>query len=440
MAQPETAPQKSDGRVRPLRLLVIAHSLEHGGAEHSLCLLLEHLDRRAFDCLLAAPAGPMRERYLGRCQPAVTLRRGYLPLTFHIFAYVRGFYVTVVNTVTLCRYLRRNPVDVVLTNTGVALHGPLAAALCGVPSVTMMREIVSPSLVGSAVSRLQLWLNRRVIVNSRAIVSGAGGKVLEKLLVVHGGVELDTSTQTPASSGGHCSESGPTGGVTEAGGLPVRLHGERPASAPGTKPVIPSGGPVIGIVGTVHPIKGHVAFLKMAAAVARRAPEARFIIAGRYDERSRYYRSLTRLRRQLALDDRVVFTGFVDPIAPLVERLAVLVITSTTESFPRVALEAMAAGRPVAAFDVGGVSDLVQDGVTGRLIRFGDVDAMAEAVCRLIAEPVEAARLGAGGRARVERSFQLAPYVSRVESVLREAVGQGNGDRRERDEMGAVRS
>jgi len=408
MARPKIATEVSDGRVRrPLRLLVIAHSLEHGGAEHSLVVLLEHLDRCAFDCLLAAPAGPMRERYLGRCRPAVTLRRGYLPLTFHILAYVRGFYVTVVNTVTLCRYLRREPVDVVLTNTGVALHGPLAAAFCRVPSVTMMREIVSPSIVGSAVSRLLLWLNRRVIVNSRAIVSAVGGTVSEKLLVVHGGVECDD---------------------------------DRPAQAAGVMPVMPSGGPVIGIIGTVHPIKGHVAFLKMAAAVTRRIPEARFVIAGRYDQRSRYYRRLTRLRRQLALDDRVVFTGFVDPIAPLFERLAVLVITSTTESFPRVALEAMAAGRPVAAFDIGGVSDLVQDGVTGRLIRFGDVDAMAEAVCRLIAEPVEAARLGAGGRACVQRSFQLAPYVSRVESVLRDAAGQGNGGRRERDEMGAVRS
>lgn len=407
MARPESEPLKLDGRVRPLRLLVVAHSLEHGGAEHSLHLLLGHLDRGAFDCLLAAPDGPMREPYLGRCRLVVTLRRGYLPLTFHLLAYVRGFYVTVVNTVTLCRYLRREPVDVVLTNTGMALHGPLAAAICGIPSVTMMREIVSPSIVRSVVSRLLLRLNRRVIVNSHAIVSAIGGGVSEKLLVAHGGVERD---------------------------------GDRLARAAGGIPALPSGGPLIGNIGTVHPIKGHAAFLKMAAMVARRIPEARFVIAGRYDARSRYYRRLARLRRQLALDERVVFTGFVDPIAPLIERLAVLVITSTTESFPRVALEAMAAGRPVAAFDIGGVSDLVQDGVTGRLIQYGDVEAMAEAVCRLIAEPAEAARLGAGGRARVERSFQLAPYVYQVESVLREVAGQGSGTRKESDEMGAVRS
>jgi glycosyltransferase involved in cell wall biosynthesis len=407
MVRPESVPLKSDGRVRPLRLLVIAHSLEHGGAEHSLRLLLEHLDRGAFDCLLAAPDGPMRALYLGRCRLVVTLQRGYLPLTFHLFAYLRAFYVTVVNTVTLCRYLRREPADVVLTNTGVALHGPLAAAICGIPGVTMMREIVSPSIVRSAVSSLLLWLNRRVLVNSRAIVSAIGGKISKKLLVVHGGVERD---------------------------------GDRSARAAGVIPALRSGGPVIGNIGTVHPIKGHVAFLKMAALVAQRIPEARFVIAGHYDARSRYYRRLVRLRRRLALDERVVFTGFVDPIAPLVERLAVLVITSTTESFPRIALEAMAAGRPVAAFDIGGVSELVQDGVTGRLIQYGDVDAMAEAVCRLIAEPVEAARLGAGGRARVDRSFQLASYVSQVESVLREVAGQGHETRKEPDEMRAVRS
>ncbi|HUJ79574.1 MAG TPA: glycosyltransferase family 4 protein [Nitrospiria bacterium] len=385
LARPEIG--EPGDRALPVRLLVVAHSLEHGGAEHSLLLLLERLDRTAFDCLLAAPDGPMRDRFLRCCRPAVTLRRGYLPLTFQIPSYARAFYATVVNTMKLRRYIRRHPVDLVLTNTGVALYGPLAAALCGVPGVTMMREIVSPPVVRSALSRLLLRLNRRVIANSRAIVPAGDGQVPANLSVVPGGVELNRDRQAPTDAG---------------------------------LPTLPDGGPLVGLVGTVHPIKGHEAFLRMAAAVARRAPEARFIIVGRYDDRSRYFQRLIRLRRRLDLNGRVLFTGFVEPIPVLLERITVLVITSMTEGFPRVALEAMAAAKPVVAFNVGGVSEAVEDGVTGRLIRFGQIDAMADAVCRLLEDPEAARRMGNAGRARVEASFTAERQADRIKALLLE--------------------
>jgi len=393
MERVETATPGRDERTRPVRLLVVAHSLEHGGAEHSLLLLLERLDRTAFDCLLAAPEGPMQERFLGRCRPAVLLRRGYLPLTCQILSYARAFYATVVNTMRLRWYMRRHPVDLVLTNTGVALHGPLAAALCGVPGVTLMREIVSPPIVRAALFRLLLRLNRRVIANSRAAVPAADGLAADKMMVVHGGVELDGARPTPGAAG--------------------------------VMPAFPARGPLIGMIGTVHPIKGHEAFLRMAALAAPRLPEASFVIVGSYEGGSHYYRTLLRLRRQLGLDQRVVFTGFVERMESVFDRLSAVVITSSTESLPRVALEAMAAARPVVAFDVGGVSELVQDGVTGRLIRNGDLEAMADAVCRLVESPSEAARLGEGGRARVRQSFQLGPSMARIEAVLREVVAEG---------------
>jgi glycosyltransferase involved in cell wall biosynthesis len=236
-------------------------------------------------------------------------------------------------------------------------------------------------------------LNRRVIANSRAAVPAADGPPPAKMMVVHGGVELD---------------------------------GGRPSTAEsGAMPVLPAHGPLIGIIGTVHPIKGHEAFLRMAALAAPRLPDATFVIVGFYDGGSRYYRALLRLRRQLGLDQRVVFTGYIEQVAPVLDRLSAVVITSSTESLPRAALEAMAAARPVVAFDVGGVSELVQDGVTGWLIRFGDVRAMADAVCRMVEAPSEAARLGEGGRTRVRQSFQLNLSTASIEAILREVVAEG---------------
>jgi glycosyltransferase involved in cell wall biosynthesis len=99
------------------------------------------------------------------------------------------------------------------------------------------------------------------------------------------------------------------------------------------------------------------------------------------------------------------------------------------EPFGLVAVEAMATGRPVVAYDAGAMPELVEDGVTGFVVPRGDVDAMQRAVERLLDDESLARRLGAAGRRRVEERFTLAKMVDGYLTVLQDAAASA-GERR----------
>src|SRR5207302_1116688 len=95
--------------------------------------------------------------------------------------------------------------------------------------------------------------------------------------------------------------------------------------------------------------------------------------------------------------------GFVphEELGDLYDRAAVVVCPSYREGLPLCVLEAMAHGRPVVASAVGGIPELVEDGVTGYLVEPGDVAGLRAAIERLLADPALRRRLGRAGRARV---------------------------------------
>jgi glycosyltransferase involved in cell wall biosynthesis len=111
----------------------------------------------------------------------------------------------------------------------------------------------------------------------------------------------------------------------------------------------------------------------------------------------------------------------------LYERADLFVHATRFEGSSLVTLEAMAHGRAVVATRAGGIPDKVTDGATGRLVEPGDVDALAEAIAALLASPADRERMGAAGRAHVERHFAWPVLVDRTialyESLLRESRG-----------------
>jgi 2-deoxystreptamine N-acetyl-D-glucosaminyltransferase/2-deoxystreptamine glucosyltransferase len=96
--------------------------------------------------------------------------------------------------------------------------------------------------------------------------------------------------------------------------------------------------------------------------------------------------------------------------------LDVLVLPSAYEEMGSVLVEAMAAGLPVVASAVGGIPEVVQDGVTGLLVPPGDADALAAALDRLVADPALRARLAAGARAHARR-YAWPELAARVAAV-----------------------
>lgn len=100
------------------------------------------------------------------------------------------------------------------------------------------------------------------------------------------------------------------------------------------------------------------------------------------------------------------------------------------ETFGQVGIEAMAFGRPVVAFDVGGVTEWLSDGVTGFVVRRDDVRSMADRLSRLLADDLLCQRMGAAGRDVVEGRFRPAHHIPRLLAVFEEAIaccGAGAG-------------
>jgi glycosyltransferase involved in cell wall biosynthesis len=127
----------------------------------------------------------------------------------------------------------------------------------------------------------------------------------------------------------------------------------------------------------------------------------------------------------LGIAARVSFAGWVphDALAPYYGRAAVCVVPSRwPEPFGMVGVEAMARGRPVVGFAVGGIPDWLEDGVTGILAPEADTGALGGAIASLLADPKRAAALGKAGLERVRERYQPNQYLDRLMQILGEAV------------------
>jgi len=155
-----------------------------------------------------------------------------------------------------------------------------------------------------------------------------------------------------------------------------------------------------------------------AAEELRGEPHIRFLIAG---EGPLADATAARVR-EVGLCDRVAMLGFQDYTAPLLAAADCLVAPSTREGLPIAFLEAMAAGCPVIATDVGGVSELVTHDQTGVLVPPDDFDALVAAVRRVAEDEGFRRRLSANARERIAGHFTAETNAAAVEDVLRRAI------------------
>lgn len=174
--------------------------------------------------------------------------------------------------------------------------------------------------------------------------------------------------------------------------------------------------PVVGIVGRLTAIKDHATFMRAAEIVSRRHPSVRFVVAGDGEERPKIEEQAS------ALHGRVRLEGWVNDLTSLYGSLDIVVLTSRNEGTPVALIEAGAAGRPVVATDVGGVSDVVRDEVTGFLATPGDAAGIAEKLLRLLDDADLRRSMGGAGRDWVRDRFSSARLVKETASLYEELL------------------
>jgi len=365
-------------RTVPLSVLYFSNALARGGAEEHILTLLRGLDRARFRPHLV-------------CTPEVARRlRPDLPDDVDLIPLRLRHPRQVEAARRLARILRERRVDVLHSHLFYSsLFASPIGWLCRVPLIVETPHVREGWRQG--------WLKSRFVVDRLAgrfvdyyiAVSEANARYLverkglpaEKVVVIHNGCDLtrfDPARPAPASL--------------------------RPSLGFG------NGDPVLLVVGRLEPQKGHAVLLDALPAVQRQFPRVRLVCLGEGSLRE----DLERHADGLGLNGSVRFVGFQPNAAEWMALADVTVLPSFYEGFPLVALESLAAGRPVVATAVDGTPEVVLDGKTGLTVPPGDPGRLAEALCRLLRDPDERRRLASAGRQWVHERFSQERQVRRT--------------------------
>jgi glycosyltransferase involved in cell wall biosynthesis len=382
--RPESGP-------RPVRCLFLVPSLARGGAERQVVALLSGLDSAAFEShLLTFESGLdlLPQLDAGRVRFHHYPRRG------------RFDYAAVGD---IARLIDGAGIDVIHCTLQMALlKGWLARrrARRRPPLVVALHTTVEPGLKTWLANQLlmQRLMRRcdRVICVSRyqAAHWRARFPFLHGLTeVIHNGVDPVRFDPAPFRAA--------------RGAIRRRLG-------------IPGEGFVVACVAAFRPEKGHRLLIDAFRGLAERARDARLILVGDGPERAAAERRVA----DAGLSRRVVFTGGMADVRPVLAAADVAVLASRTETFPLAMLEALAMEVPVAAFAVGGIPEAVRPWETGLLVPPGDAARLAEALRYLRDHEEERQWLGRAGRELVLRDFAESRMVERTAAVLREVAGR----------------
>jgi glycosyltransferase involved in cell wall biosynthesis len=172
--------------------------------------------------------------------------------------------------------------------------------------------------------------------------------------------------------------------------------------------------PVVGIVAALRPEKNHELFLEMAFRIARQLPTAKFVIIGDGPRRQ----SLVERSNDLGLNGRLQFLGSRHDVSRLLAAFDVFALTSHIEANPVSILEAMSAGKPVVATNVGSIHEAVAEGRTGHLVTPGDAYQLADRVLRLLNDPLRTKAMGEGARQAVVAKWSIETMVRGYERLI----------------------
>lgn len=174
--------------------------------------------------------------------------------------------------------------------------------------------------------------------------------------------------------------------------------------------------PVIGVPGTLRPVKGHRFFLNAAQLVIARFPTCQFSISGVGDQS--HTEELHSYVKHLGLERNVRFIGNVRDMRTFFGACDIACIPSRSESFGRTAIESFACNVPVIASAVGGLREIISHGETGLLVEYGRPMDLADAILKLLMNRDLAIRLAVNARRVADREYREKIYQQRIYSLI----------------------
>ncbi len=190
---------------------------------------------------------------------------------------------------------------------------------------------------------------------------------------------------------------------------------------------LPEGSFTIGVISRITPIKGHEYLIKALSVVSRVVPKLKVSIIGEPSPgKEGYKEELELLVKRLALTRIVEFVGWQDDVPKVLSQLDLLVLpTVTPEAFGRVIIEAQACGVPVVATKVGGVVELVEDGVNGLLVPPEDCRSLQDAIVKIARDRDLAERLSENGRENAKK-YSLDKMATETIGLYKEVIEKKN--------------
>jgi len=374
-------------RIRVLHVLRQAS----GGMREHVTTLLKKMDSSRYSLMVACPRNTIVDREL-------------------VSTGVKIFYVDICEgsslisnvkcLVRLIKILRENRIQVVHCHGARAgLIGRAAPLLTGTPVVLYtVHNFVKQSSVAGWKKRLFAFAEKvlepvtsRYIAVSRALRAemvrefGIPG---EKIEVVYNGVDLNRFN--------------------------IMLDCKEKKQQLGLDPH----GLIIGTAGRLIATKGVSYFIKAARLVKEKFPAAQFIIVGEGPERP----ALERLAKDIGMAEDIFFLGFRLDLLAILPLINVFVVPSISEGQSIMTLEAMAARRPIVAFETGGIPELLHHYRTGILVRERDSEHLAKGILTVLNNPLLAEKLGNRARTMVEEKFRQERMVQETEAVYRQCL------------------
>ena len=382
---------------RKIKIVYIIGRLVVGGAERQIVETAARLNKDCFVpklyCL--SEGGPL-ESFVRQHDIDAEIFDSTQYNSSNIFSFLL---IRIRKFLALYRYLKREQPDIVHCYMyAPSIYGGIVSKLTGVPLL-----ITSRRCLGLFKDRkphfqfLENVVNRftdRVLVNSSALEQDVLQREKidpQKLRIVHNGVDIHryAPTNTDKKLQAHIL-------------LKKRAWG------------IPEQAPVVGVLATLFPYKGHQDFIRAVSVVHRTYPDVRFICVG--GDRG-IKMQLEQLGHDLGLGEHLIFPGECQDAAEVLPMFDIQVSSSHEEGFSNAILEGMALGKPIAATSVGGTPDAVLHNVTGLLVPPKSPEALAQAIMLLIRNPDFASTLGKNGRQRVEECFSMEHMINELENT-----------------------